>query len=43
MKLYPTTYLITLNGGKYDKQIQLSVTYFQWLGHGIVIHVISEV
>lgn len=29
---YPTTYLITLNGRKYDKQIQLSVTYFQWWG-----------
>lgn len=41
--LYPTTYLITLNGRKYDKQIQLFLTYFQWLGHGIIIHVISEV
>lgn len=29
---YPTTYLITLNGRKYDKQIQLSLTYFQWWG-----------
>lgn len=29
---YPTTYLITLNGRKYDKQIQLSLTYFRWWG-----------
>lgn len=40
---YPTTYLITLNGRKYDKQIQLSLTYFQWWGHRIIIHVISEI